>query len=39
MRSVIKSVLRDHLGISPRRLDAEVFPSNAQPYLADLIRA
>jgi uncharacterized protein (DUF1501 family) len=39
MRSVIKSVLRDHLNISPRRLDAEVFPSNAQPYLADLIRA
>jgi uncharacterized protein (DUF1501 family) len=39
LRSVIKSVLRDHLGISPRRLDAEVFPNNAQPYLADLIRA
>jgi uncharacterized protein (DUF1501 family) len=39
MRSVIKSVLRDHLNISPRKLDAEVFPDNAQPYLADLIRA
>jgi len=39
MRSVIKSVLRDHLNISPRKLDADVFPNNAQPYLADLIRA
>jgi uncharacterized protein (DUF1501 family) len=39
MRSVIKSVLRDHLNISPRRIDADVFPNNAQPYLADLIRA
>jgi len=39
MRSVIKSVLRDHLNISPRKLDADVFPDNAQPYLADLIRA
>ncbi len=38
LRSVIKSVLRDHLNISPRKLDAEVFPNNAQPYLADLIR-
>jgi uncharacterized protein (DUF1501 family) len=39
MRSVIKSVLRDHLNVSPRKLDAEVFPNNSQPYLADLIRA
>jgi uncharacterized protein (DUF1501 family) len=39
LRSVIKSVLRDHLNISARKLDAEVFPDNAQPYLADLIRA
>ena len=39
LRSVIKSVLRDHLNISPRRIDAEVFPSNTQPYLADLIHA
>jgi uncharacterized protein (DUF1501 family) len=39
MRSIIKSVLRDHLNISPRRLDTDVFPNNAQPYVADLIRA
>jgi uncharacterized protein (DUF1501 family) len=39
LRSVIKTVLRDHLKISPRTLDADVFPGNGQPYLSDLIRA
>jgi uncharacterized protein (DUF1501 family) len=39
LRSVIKTVLRDHLKISPRTLDADVFPDNRQPYLSDLIRA
>ena len=39
LRSVIKSVLRDHLNISTRKLDTDVFPNSAQPYLADLIRA
>ncbi len=39
LRSVIKSVLRDHLNISTRKLDTDVFPDSAQPYLADLIRA
>jgi uncharacterized protein (DUF1501 family) len=39
LRSVMKSVLRDHLNISTRKLDTDVFPNSAQPYLADLIRA
>ncbi len=39
LRSVIKSVLRDHLQISPRKLDTEVFPDAGVPYIADLIRA
>jgi len=39
LRSVAKSVLRDHLAVPPRRLDAEVFPdSGAVPYLKDLVR-
>jgi len=38
LRSVTKSVLRDHLHISPRRLDAEVFPADNLPYIEDLIR-
>jgi uncharacterized protein (DUF1501 family) len=39
LRSVIKTVMRDHLGISARKLDAEVFPDRALSYLPDLIRA
>jgi uncharacterized protein (DUF1501 family) len=39
LRSVIKTVLRDHLKISARTLDAEVFPAHGLPYVADLIRA
>ncbi|MGA8706560.1 MAG: hypothetical protein WB646_06175, partial [Steroidobacteraceae bacterium] len=39
LRSIIKSVLRDHLQISPRALDAQVFPDRTPPYLQDLIRA
>lgn len=39
LRSVIKSVLRDHLQISPRKLDTEVFADAGVPYIADLIRA
>jgi uncharacterized protein (DUF1501 family) len=39
LRSVIKTVLRDHLKISSRTLDADVFPDRALPYLQDLIRA
>jgi uncharacterized protein (DUF1501 family) len=39
LRSLIKTVLRDHLKISARTLDAEVFPDRGLPYLVDLIRA
>jgi uncharacterized protein (DUF1501 family) len=40
MRSVMKSVLRDHLRIATRALDNEVFPeSKSAPYLPDLLRA
>ena len=39
LRSVIKTVLRDHLQISTRTLDAQVFPDSTVPYAADLIRA
>jgi len=39
LRSVIKAVLRDHLQISARTLDAQVFPDSKVPYAADLIRA
>jgi len=39
LRSVIKSVLRDHLRISARTLDAQVFPDGGIPYAADLIRS
>jgi uncharacterized protein (DUF1501 family) len=39
LRSVAKSVLRDHLQVPAQRLDAEVFPgSGAVPYLPDLLR-
>ncbi len=38
LRSVIKSVLRDHLGVSPALIDREVFPdSGAAPYLQGLV--
>jgi uncharacterized protein (DUF1501 family) len=40
LRSVAKSVLRDHLQVPSRRLDTEVFPgSGAVPYLQDLVRS
>ena len=39
LRSVIKTVLRDHLQISTHTLDARVFPDSTVPYAADLIRA
>jgi uncharacterized protein (DUF1501 family) len=38
LRSVIKSVLRDHLQISARTLDAQVFADSKVPLVADLIR-
>jgi uncharacterized protein (DUF1501 family) len=38
LRSVMKSVLRDHVGLSPRFLDNAVFPdSSAAPYLTGLV--
>jgi uncharacterized protein (DUF1501 family) len=38
LRSVIKSLLRDHLGVSPALIDREVFPdSAAAPYLQGLV--
>jgi uncharacterized protein (DUF1501 family) len=38
LRSVAKSVLRDHLGIAAKLIDTEVFPdSAAAPYLAGLV--
>lgn len=38
LRSVIKTVLRDHLQVAPRRLDNEVFPDSAGAgYLQGLI--
>jgi uncharacterized protein (DUF1501 family) len=39
LRVIIKSVLRDHLQISARALDSQVFPDRTAPYLKDLIRA
>lgn len=39
LRSVIKTVLRDHLQIRERTLDAQVFPDASVPYAPDLIRA
>jgi uncharacterized protein (DUF1501 family) len=39
LRSLTKSVLRDHLQVPQKRLDAEVFPdSGVVPYLPDLVR-
>jgi uncharacterized protein (DUF1501 family) len=38
LRSVAKSVLRDHMGIAARFIDSEVFPeSSAAPYLSNLV--
>jgi uncharacterized protein (DUF1501 family) len=38
LRSVIKSVLRDHLGVTPSLIDRNVFPdSGAAPYIAGLV--
>lgn len=38
LRSVMKTVLRDHLGITGKHIDAEVFPGSAgAPYLANLV--
>lgn len=40
LRSVIKGLLRDHLGVPPRALEDEVFPgSRTAPVLEGLIRA
>lgn len=40
LRSVMKGVLRDHLGVAPRVLEASVFPdSRSAPAMAGLIRA
>jgi uncharacterized protein (DUF1501 family) len=39
LRSVMKSVLHDHLQISTRPLDAQVFPEGNVAYSKDLIRA
>jgi uncharacterized protein (DUF1501 family) len=39
LRSVMKSVLHDHLQVASRALDTEVFPdSHAGPYIAGLLR-
>lgn len=38
LRSVAKTVLRDHMGIAARLIETEVFPdSSAAPYLANLV--
>jgi uncharacterized protein (DUF1501 family) len=38
LRSVAKTVLRDHIGIGAKFIDTEVFPdSGGAPYLADLV--
>jgi uncharacterized protein (DUF1501 family) len=38
LRSVARTVLRDHLGIAARFIDSEVFPdSSAAPYLSNLV--
>jgi uncharacterized protein (DUF1501 family) len=39
LRSVMKSVLHDHLQVASRALDTEVFPdSRTAPYITDLLR-
>jgi uncharacterized protein (DUF1501 family) len=38
LRSVAKSLLRDHLGIAPKLIESEVFPDSAgAPYMANLV--
>jgi uncharacterized protein (DUF1501 family) len=39
LRMVMKSVLRDHLSVDQRTLDAQVFPDSPGAYLRDLVRA
>jgi uncharacterized protein (DUF1501 family) len=39
LRSVIKTVLRDHLQLKPRAIDSQVFPDGAIPYAPNLIRS
>ena len=39
LRAIIKGVLRDHLQVASRRIDADVFPDRGISYVADLIRA
>jgi uncharacterized protein (DUF1501 family) len=40
LRSLMKSVLRDHLQVSTKQLDSQVFPDSGKvPYLQDLVRA
>jgi uncharacterized protein (DUF1501 family) len=40
LRSLMKSVLHDHLQVSTKQLDSQVFPDSAKvPYLQDLVRA
>ena len=39
LRSLVKSVLRDHLQVPAKQLESKVFPdSGGAPYLPDLIR-
>jgi uncharacterized protein (DUF1501 family) len=38
LRIVMKSVLRDHLAVPPKILDAQVFPDSTSAYLPDLVR-
>ncbi|MEO8307187.1 MAG: DUF1501 domain-containing protein [Pseudomonadota bacterium] len=38
LRSVIKSLLRDHMGVAPALIDRDVFPdSSAAPYMQGLV--
>ena len=38
LRSVFKTVLRDHLQVPQRHIDREVFPeAHSVPFLADLV--
>jgi uncharacterized protein (DUF1501 family) len=38
LRSVIKSLLRDHMGVAPAMIDREVFPdSSTAPYISGLV--
>jgi uncharacterized protein (DUF1501 family) len=38
LRIVMKSVLRDHLDVPQKTLDAQVFPGSTSAYLPDLVR-